>query len=178
MTTSRTTLTIAAALVVALAATGCGREPAPAVEAPEPPTPSGLEAAAATVDGWQLDGEPQIFVGEALFELINGGAELYHQLGFVRALSAEYVDGEDRAISLEVFEMGDLEGTKQIFAEKTGGSGEPADIGDEAAVESYYMNARVDRYLITITGFESDEATTAGILKIGAAVATALGGQQ
>jgi hypothetical protein len=40
------------------------------------------------------------------------------------------------------------------------------------------MNARVDRYLITITGFESDEATTAGILELAEAVAAALGGQQ
>ena len=74
--------------------------------------------------------------------------------------------------------MGDLAGTEQLFLEKTGGSGEPVAIGDEAAVESYYMNARVDRYLITITGFESDEATTTGMLELAEAVATALGGQQ
>ena len=166
---------IVLASILILVTVQCAKQTAPVVEDTES---EALMSAAVFLEGWLLEEEPLVYVGDSLFELINGGAELYHQLGFVQALAAEYVDADGRAISLEVFEMGDLEGTKELFTEKTGGSGKPADIGDEAAIESYYMNARVGRYLITITGFESDEVTTAGILELARAVASALGGQQ
>ena len=159
---------VAAAIAVAI---GCA-------ESPEPEPVFALPQAAAEIDGWRLDGEPAVYPGETLFEMINGGAELYHQLGFVQALAAEYVDTEGRTIALEVFEMTDTDAAAAIFAEKAGGSGEPAAIGDEASVESYYMNARTGPYLITITGFESDDATSAGILDLVRAVAAALGGRQ
>ncbi len=175
MIVNRKISTFALVLLLVLVTVQCAKEPEQAIETTEP---EALMSAAVALDGWQLEEDPLVYVGDSLFELINGGAELYHQLGFVQALAAEYVDAEGRAISLEVFEMGDAEGAKNIFTEKAGGSGEPADIGDEAAIESYYMNARIDSYLITITGFESDEATTAGILELAKAVVSALGGQQ
>jgi hypothetical protein len=175
MTIDRRIFLPGVACCLVLATVQCAREPAPPVEAPEP---VGLMNAAVSIDGWQLEDEPLVYVGDTLYELINGGAELYHQLGFVQAMAAEYVDADGRTLSLEVFEMGDVQGTEELFYEKTGGSGEPAAIGDEAAIESYYMNARVGRYLITITGFESDEATTSGMLELATAVASALGGIQ
>ena len=157
----------------------CGRSPEP--EQPDwPVAPAGeaegLTRAAVAVEGWELDGEPLVFVGDTLFELINGGAELYHQHGFVQALSAQYVDGEGRTIALEVFEMGDPQGAATVFAAKAGGSGEPVELGDEARLESYYLNLRSGRYIATLTGYASDEQTTAGILALAGAVAAELGG--
>jgi len=72
--------------------------------------------------------------------------------------------------------MSDAAGASELFVEKTGGTGSPAEIGDEAAVESYYLNARVGRYLITVTGFDSDESTAAGIRALAEAVAGEIGG--
>jgi len=176
MTLRRSIFAIVLAAAALLVTAGCADGPPPA-----PPTadrPDGLLAAAAGIEGWELEDEPQLYVGDALFELINGGAELYHQHGFVRAMAAEYVDADGRTIALEVFEMADRGGAAEIYAEKTGGWGEPVRIGDEAALESYYMNARTGPYLITITGFESDDATTDGIRRLAAAVVAELGGER
>lgn len=169
--TIRKTQLILTCVAVVFAVAGCGG-------GATDPTDTGVEIAAAAVEleGWRLDGEPMIYVGESLFELINGGAELYHQHGFVQALAAEYVDDDDRAIALEVFEMSDLDGTAAIYAAKTGGSGEPAAIGDEAAVESYYLNTRTGCFLITITGFSSDETTNQAIVELAHAAAARLVG--
>ncbi len=49
-------------------------------------------------------------------------------------------------------------------------------IGDEAAGEDYYLNFRSGRFLVTITGFDSEPETTEGILLLARAVATQLGG--
>lgn len=158
----------------------CGGVPGPRETGGETPAagPAGFVAAAVTVDPWRLDGEPQVHVGDALFELINGGAELYHRHGFVQALSAEYADGDGRSIALEIFEMSNVEGARRVFAEKAGGSGEAVDLGDEARLESYYMNLRTGPYLVTLTGFEGDPGTTEGIVALAGAVAAELGGER
>jgi len=145
---------------------------------PEVEESGGISAAAVEIDGWRMDYEPEIYVGDTLYELINGGAEIYHQFGFVQALATQYSDTDGRSISLEVFEMGDTEGAHNIYVEKTGESGEPLDIGDEAAGEDYYLNFRSGRYLVTITGFDSDAETQDGILRLARAVADQLGGAE
>jgi len=139
---------------------------------------SAIASAAVAIDGWQMEYEPEIFVGDTLFELINGGAEIYHRFGFVQALSTQYADADGRSISLEVFEMKDVDGARDIYLDKTGGAGEPLEIGDQAAGEDYYLNFRSGRYLVTITGFDSDEATKDGILKLARTAAADLGGEQ
>lgn len=161
------------AVVVALlmvVGIGCGDDPD---SSRQPPS---MVSAAVTIDGWTQDYEPEIYVGDSLFELINGGAEVYHRFGFVQALATQYSDADGRSISLEVFEMVDQEGARNIYSDKTGGSGGALEIGDEAAGEDYYLNFRSGRYLVTISGFDSEPETTAGILKLARAVAIELGG--
>ena len=135
----------------------------------------GIHAAVVEIADWQLDGEPQLVVGDALFELINGGAELYYRLGFVQALAAQSADPEGRSISLEVFEMTDTEAAHAIFVEKSGGSADAVQIGEESAFEDYYLNFRSGSFLVTITGFDSDSTTTDGLRRLADAVANALG---
>jgi hypothetical protein len=160
--------TAVAAVAAIMALAQCGGSSDPEEDA-------GLAAAAVEIDGWQMDFEPELYVGDALYQLIDGGAEVYHQFDFVQALATQYSDADGRSISLEVFEMGDVDGARNIYADKTGGTGEPLDIGDEAAGEDYYLNFRSGRYLVTITGFDSDGETRAGIMALARAVANKLG---
>lgn len=160
-------------LIVLVWTVGCGGSPEPETGPAE--TLFSLADAAVPLEGWKMDGDPQVVVGDELFELINGGAELYHQHGFVQAMATEYSDDAGRDISLEVFEMKDLQGAQDVFAEKSGGSGEALSVGDEAAFEDYYLNVRTGPYLITITGFETDEATTDAIRRLAESVVFALG---
>ena len=180
-TKHRTAICILAAVSVVTLA-GCADRPtedaiaeAPVAVAAPVAEPT-INTAVVPLEGWTVETEPQVVVGDDLFELINGGAELYHQIGFVQALAADYADGDGRSIVLEVFEMADEQAAAAIFAEKAGGTGEPAQIGDEAAVESYYLNARTGQYLITITGFESDDVTSEAVLQLARTVAAELGG--
>jgi hypothetical protein len=163
---------VLAALVLFL---GCSEGPETETD-PADAANSSLPVAAVPLAGWQLQGEPQVVVGDALFELINGGAELYHEHGFVQAMAADYTDEAGRAISLEVFEMKDLLGAREVFAEKSRGSGEFLAVGDEAAFEEYYLNVRTGPFLITVTGFDTDEQTTEGILRLAESVVNVLGG--
>lgn len=56
------------------------------------------------VQGWKMEDTLRAFAGEALYELVDGGAALYMEYGFVRAYAMRF-GGEEGRISVEVYEM-------------------------------------------------------------------------
>ena len=49
-----------------------------------------------TPPGWRRSGQERLFVGAALYQHINGGAELYHQHGFDRLAVQDYAKAGTR----------------------------------------------------------------------------------
>lgn len=66
--------------------------------------------------GFANSGEPELYVGDDLFNLINGGAELYHEYGFVEVLAAEIIDQEGNLLKVEVYDMGSPESAWGIYS--------------------------------------------------------------
>jgi len=120
---------------------------------------------------WTLDGEPQTAEGMALFELINGGAEEYVKQGFRRAVTATYKNKEGKRINLDIYEMRSSESAKRIFRKKAGDKGTKVPVGDEAALEDYYLNFRKGPYQVTLSGYDTQKETLEGILHMGRLVA-------
>ncbi len=117
------------------------------------------------LDGWEALGEPQIAEGEDLFLLINGGAEIYKEYGFSRAVMHSYTKG-DRSVNLEVYEMEDAASAYGAYSFKTARQGEPIEIGSEARFEDYYLNFWKGRVVVTLIGFDTHPETRDGILKL------------
>jgi hypothetical protein len=130
-----------------------------------------LAAAADEVDGWAPVADAQVFEGDDLFDLINGGAEIYHEFGFRRALAQDLTGPEQRLIALEVFEMKDAAAAYGVYSFKISGSGRPLGFGDDAMLEDYYLNLRRGPYVVTLTGMNDDEITVQGITRIARAIA-------
>jgi len=121
--------------------------------------------------GWKLDGEPQTAEGIRLFELINGGAEEYVKEGFSRAVVATYRNNEGKRINLDIFEMLSPEGAKSIQRKKAGGKGQRVSVGEEAAMEDYYLNFRKGAYQVTLSGYDTQKETTEWLLHMARLVA-------
>ena len=66
--------------------------------------------------GLEISGEPELYVGDDLFNLINGGAELYHEYGFVEVLAAEIMDQNEDLVKVEVYDMGSPESAWGIYS--------------------------------------------------------------
>jgi hypothetical protein len=109
--------------------------------------------------GWKLDGEPQTAEGIRLFELINGGAEEYVKEGFNRAALATYRNSEGKRINLEIYEMLSPESAKSIYRKKAGDKGQKVSVGEEAAMEDYYLNFRKGAYQVTLSGYDTQRET-------------------
>lgn len=75
-----------------------------------------------TLPGLQTAGEPKVFIGEDLFEMINGGAEIYLEYGFVKTVSQNYsgITGKSN-LRIEIYQMTDPEAAYGIFAFSTMG---------------------------------------------------------
>ena len=125
--------------------------------------------------GWKLDGEPQTAEGIRLFELINGGAEEYVKEGFRRAVTATYRNHEGKRINLDIFEMLSPEGAKSIQRKKAGDKGQKVSVGEEAALEDYYLNFRKGAFQVTLSGYDSQRETLEWLLRLACLVAERIG---
>jgi len=119
---------------------------------------------------WQPAGSPEKAVGEDLFLLINGGAEIYYEYGFKQAIMQSYQSENGKSINLEIFEMNDPVSAFGIYTFKTSLTGEEIQIGDEALLEDYYLNFWKSNFLVTITGFDSEKETINGLNTIARAI--------
>jgi Family of unknown function (DUF6599) len=120
---------------------------------------------------WKLDGEPQTAEGIRLFELINGGAEEYVKEGFSRAVMATYRNNEGKRINLDIYEMLSPESAKRIYRKKAGDKGQKVSVGEEAAMEDYYLNFRKGAYQVTLSGYDTQRETLEWLLRIARLVA-------
>lgn len=167
----RRAIILAAALTFgALVLAHCGGSETPG------PTITDLAPTAGEVVGWAPLGAAQVFEGDDLFELINGGAEIHHEFGFRRALSGDYAGAEQRLIALEVFEMEDTAAAYGVYSFKISGNGRSLELGDEAMLEDYYLNLRRGRFVVTLTAMSADEDSVQGLVQIARAVAEKIQG--
>jgi len=118
-----------------------------------------LLPAASDVPGWTSPGEPQTAAGDDLYLLIDGGAETYLRHGFRRAAIHSYEHTDGKMFNLEIYEMTDPAAADSIFVFKIGSDGKSLDIGDEARLESYYLNLKKGRYIVTVIGLDTSETT-------------------
>jgi len=123
------------------------------------------------LNDWAPTGQAQQYVGLDLYQLINGGAELYHEYGFSSVLAQEYGDQAQRYIALEIYEMESPASAFGIYSFKTGQKGQSIPVGNEAILAGYYLNIWKGRFLLTLSGVDADEATRKGLVEIGNAVA-------
>ena len=103
-------------------------------------------------------GKPQKAEGKELFELINGGAVIFFQHNFKRALFQEYALEGGKAINLEIYEMASEKDAKGIYREKKGDEGAKLGLGREGLLFDYYCMLYQGPYFISITGEDSTDA--------------------
>lgn len=143
----------------------CEKEPAePVVSLPILPDSEAIAP-------WKPAGDPNIYRGEALYDFIDGGAEIVHEYGFRQAISHSYENDAGKGINLEVYIMEDPASAYGLYTFRTGKNGHSVEIGDEAFLESYYMNVWKGSHVITLIGFDSDAETMAGLQSIARALA-------
>ena len=130
-----------------------------------------LLPSASQLQEWKLGYIPQTAVGSELFDLINGGAEIYMQEGFKRAVLASYSNMKGNMINLEIFEMISLDSARNIFLKKIGKQGKRLPIGEDAILEDYYLNFRKGCFQVTLSLYAPEEESMKMLIEIARMVA-------
>ncbi len=141
-----------------------------AAAAPEPGDLSELLPRGNEVTGWTLGEEPKSYRGDQLYLMINGGADIYHEYGFIQALGAEYVNGGGKSIKLEIYEMQSPASAYGIHTFKIGDGGETMAIGQEALLEDYYLNFWKGNFQVSVIGADAEKKTVQGVIEIARAL--------
>jgi len=116
-------------------------------------------------------GTPQGYHGDDLFQMIDGGADIYHEYGFRQVLSAEYADGRGKIIKLEMYEMESSAAAYGIYSFKVGEVGKALAIGQEGLIEDYYLNFWQGNLQVTLIGQDAEEETVQSVVALAGAVA-------
>jgi hypothetical protein len=96
---------------------------------------------------WKTEGETRCYIGEELFNYMDGGAELYHAYGFKRGCVQNYQKG-DNLYTMEVYEMENPPKAFGIYSLDR--QGEHLPLKQEATYQDGSLTIWKDHYYIRI----------------------------
>ncbi|MFU8844541.1 MAG: DUF6599 family protein [Bacteroidales bacterium] len=100
------------------------------------------------IGNWLVIDSSEVFTGDDLFYLLNGGADVYLEYGFRQVAVARYKNPEANKIHVEIYEMEDAEGAYGIFSLNSLSTGKKQDIGDLSFLYDHYVDTWKGNYFI------------------------------
>jgi hypothetical protein len=101
------------------------------------------------ISGWTSQGEPEEWVGESLYQPINGEAEIHFRHGFQEAAFQDYQGSGSWAnarIAVRIFDQGNAEQAAALYDDPGSGSGTPWTGGEAPGAD-----ARTEQYALSCT---------------------------
>ena len=124
--------------------------------------------------GWTAPEPARVAVGDGLFELIDGGAELYHEYGFRQAITLSLENAARSSIQVELYEMADPAAAYGAFSLMQSGKFVPGSLGQGSLRFSYYLVFWSGPFFASVTGAQAEAATQAEVDRLGAQLAALL----
>jgi hypothetical protein len=113
---------------------------------------------------WVRSDSLRVFEGRDLYLLIDGGADIYLEYGFMRAGSVRYADAAGNQLSLEIYEMKDPESAYGIFSFLAAGTGRPASFGQAGIFGEDFIIFWKGRFVVSVTAL--DEGARTGLSEV------------
>jgi hypothetical protein len=136
--------------------------------------PAALVAKLTPTAGWQAPEPARVAVGDDLFDLIDGGAELYHEYGFKRAVSWQLENAARSMIQVELYEMVDAPAAYGVWSLMQTGKYQRGTLGQGSVRFGYYVAFWSGPYFASVTGAQPDAATQAEVDRLANALAAQL----
>lgn len=124
---------------------------------------------------WHAIDSARVVGGEDLYQLIDGGADMYLEYGFQRVAAIEYQDVKERSIRVEVYEMTDAAAAYGVYSINRTPDGRTISIGNEGMFSSYYLMFWKGRFLVYLSASDSLNEVSSGILSIAKVIDSKLG---
>ena len=127
------------------------------------------------IEGFQKVPLEEIYVPDNLFDLINGGADVYLDYNFVDLHLCDYKI-DDIVITVEAYNHGDISNAFGIYATERSSDYHFVDIGTEGYQEDGILNFFQDNFYIKLYGYsESGKSVNEHLLSIAEKVSASVG---
>jgi hypothetical protein len=164
---------LACAAVVAACGGGGGEQPSPEQIAGAPGAPSAILPASGAVSGWERAGETGVFPGADLYGHINGGAEVFLELGFDRLEVQRYASGDDE-LSVELYHMADPEAALGIYLMKCGDETPDPAIDARHTVSDLQVHLVKGTVYATVSNLSGADGAAAALVPFAAEMAASI----
>jgi hypothetical protein len=124
---------------------------------------------------WHPVDSVRVVAGEDLFQMIDGGADMYLEYGFQRVAAVEYQDVRERSIRLELYEMTAAAAAFGVYSINKPSDGKIISIGNEGVISSYYLMFWKGRFLVYLSASDTSSEVAAAILSMAKAIDPKLG---
>lgn len=121
---------------------------------------AGLLPSPEDLPGWKIQQGPDVYVDEDLFDLIDGGADIYFEYGFKKAISIDYFDQHQNITQAEIYEMQDASAAYGIFSLTQQVSNWNSDYGQLAVTNSDYIAFWKGKYYVNISWVSRNDASS------------------
>jgi hypothetical protein len=129
----------------------------------------------AEVAGFTPGEEDRFFTADTLFELIDGGAEIYRALNVHATVNRRYSHPDSSDIIADIFDMGSATDAYGAYHNDIR-EGVAADAGCESEYQGGSLYFWKDRYFVSVVALHETEQTTVAVHGIGQAIAAAIPG--
>ncbi len=109
--------------------------------------------------GWRVADTVRVFTGRELYEYINGGADIYHEYGFVEVAAQEYLTPGGVTVFLNLYKMSDPEAAFGIFSATRRPEYEVVAIGTAGARADYQQIFCHGAYYVETQAMDTDSLT-------------------
>jgi len=108
------------------------------------------------------DGETKTYIGESLYEYINGGAELYHLYNFVEVSTGTYISGEAEIVA-DIYQFDMSDNAYGLYTLMRPEYADVVKLGVEGFGSPTSVDFVKDKYLVRLTGYDESSETFSGI---------------
>jgi hypothetical protein len=123
-------------------------------------------------EGWSRSGGSRVFTSADLYGRIDGGAEVFLEIGFEQLLVQSYrTAAGGPEVVIELYRMTDATAARGMYLSKCGVERRDAALKERHTVNRYQLMFQRDRYFVIIGNASGQAAVQPALVKFGAALA-------
>ena len=137
--TIKTATALAVFLCLALVATGSSAD---------------IKALFPMMDGWEPEGDPEVYTAKNLAEYLDGPADVYFKHGFKEMGTLSYFDDQGRGLTIEIFSHGEDANALAIYKAQQPGEVAKVEIGTEGYYDYGFLNFCQGPFYVKVSGYD------------------------
>jgi hypothetical protein len=131
-----------------------------------------------TMDGWEPEGDPEVYAADNLFEYINGSADLYLTYDFQEMGTLSYFDDQGRGLTIDIYQHGNDANALAIYSQERPNPMNAVEIGAQGYYDFGVLNFCRGLYYVKIVGYDLDEFDEEMLTVLAKIISANIGGKK